>query len=1095
MAPKRVKIIRDELVAMGVDLSQVRWTGALRCHSAMRHIGESIEEQKTAIEINRIVKGCREHLLAEIKECQPKVVLLVGNIALKTAFNRKSGMDKYKGSIFQEGDITYLVTKDPLHIPKKSRAEAEFLASLKKVKACLTGKLEGDGKYMMPKTTAELQAARKILMSQDVLTFDFEIAMSLSKGVRDTDKLLGCGFSWEAGKAIYIPLDHKDSPFNGTQEAHDVVKEVLAAKGIKKIAHNGYFDCHAAKVFYKELPANFHFDTMLAHHLLDPTTGTHGLKYLAGMHTDLGGYEEKISAILDKLPKAERNYGVLPLDMIAKYCCIDADVTFRLYGRFKFELEEMNLTGFFEKITMPTIMTLIDMRVRGFNLDLGKLDMLIDLYEKEVVSTLKEVIACPKVQETNAELNVNSPKQIAKLLFEVYKLPVLKKTASGAPAADMATLLRAASTIKDEGEVSTFINAYLAHKKAKKTLATYLISMREKAHKTEDGIRIYTDYRPLTETGRLMCVKGDTLVQTRKGLVEMQDVRVGDEVATHKGRYRKVLKEIFKGYDTMVTITMDNGESLTCTPSHKLLLKDGSWKTVEEIENVSIENVGEEPREYTEDFGVVLRHGLGANSSEGGRGAGDIIPQRRGSGQGESIPEATKGRTGQQVLSFQNRKQKPNDSKERTATSQLEGGLRRRLRIQDEEGRTEEVLRTSDSLCGTRIEDSSGTTIGDSTRTPHRRRHAEQSSRQLSGCNHQGAQGYPPLAGRNNKDSVRIESISVAGTYGVYDITVEEDHSYLAAGIYSHNSSSPNLQNLPADHDKKHKVKDIFTAPKGYQFMEMDFSQIELRNLANTTRDEQLVGAYLNGEDLHTKTAQLLFQRDEVTSGERKLGKTINFASVYGAGPWRLAETITTGNLLDGPETLAMVMDTLGLDAKQAKTRISRNLNAALADVGEVLLDRFFSSYPAVSSWQTKIESYVAKHEHLRTPFGRIRYIETRTKRGAKYTAQWQNIARNTPIQSVSSDCLLLSLVACNDLLKARGAKTKVVGTVHDSILFYIHEDEMDLLPIIKKEMEIAPTRFMPDFFVVPLVADIQIGPSWGKIVPLELDDTATSVL
>ena len=72
IAPKRVKIIRDQLIEMGVDLKQVRWTGALRCHSAMRHAGETIEEQKTAIEINRIVKGCRDHLLAEIKECDPR---------------------------------------------------------------------------------------------------------------------------------------------------------------------------------------------------------------------------------------------------------------------------------------------------------------------------------------------------------------------------------------------------------------------------------------------------------------------------------------------------------------------------------------------------------------------------------------------------------------------------------------------------------------------------------------------------------------------------------------------------------------------------------------------------------------------------------------------------------------------------------------------------------------------------------------------------------------------------------------------------------------------------------------------------------------
>ena len=909
--------IRRALADNEVKLSTVRYTGALRCPKPHMKL-----ELLNDYAVKTYIRGCRENLQDEIKALSPKVVVLLGNTALNAALPTRSGIAKYAGSIFQYDDITYLVTYDP----KFNETFHLFKKHMTKVPLALKEELiEPDTDYKIIKDDRELAIAEKILSSVDAFAFDFEVDCQLVNGAfAEEDKLLSIAFCWEDKKGICIPLDHKDSPFNGVPQAHAAVKRILT-NNVEKIAHNGVFDCHVAHHFYAGLKVkNFAFDTLLAHHLIDPTRGTHSLKYLATIHTNFGGYEEKVAEILSKLPRAERTYGKIPIDLLTFYNCIDTDVTWRLYNMFKLELQRKNLYTFFKDITMPTHETVLDMKIRGIYVNTDVLDALQVQYTNDVKDTLSALMNL-KVLRTMPNINLNSTAQLKELLYKKYKFPVVKKTSTDNPSTDAMTLAMLKKKVEKDSEAWQFLNLFTKYKKLTKLQTTYIERYRENII---DGY-IFTNYLIFgTETGRLSCVKGDTLVQTRKGLVEMQDIRVGDEVATHKGRYRKVLKEIFKGHDTMVTVTMDNGESLTCTSSHKLLLKDGSWKTVEEIATAAIK---------------------------------------------------------------------------------------------------------------------------------------------------------PLLAGYNNKDSVRIESISAAGTYGVYDITVEEDHTYLAAGIYSHNSNSPNLQQIPSEYDQsKLKVKSMFEAPEGFNFVELDFSQVELRNLANVTGDEALINAYNSGEDIHAATAKNLFNTEDITDQQRQLGKTINFGSVYGAGPKRLAAIIDSSGLLSQDELIEYFSHFVDEAPISTQRRLPKEIIICRG-----LLEAFYSQYPEIRKWQNKVIDATQKSMWVQSPFGRRRHIKYPANLKSLSNSELANLNNqsiNFPIQSVSSDCLLLSINAIHKYLTANCNST-VVGTVHDSILFYIDKQEQEaLLPKLIKLMEDAPYEYAPNFFKVKLIADAAVGPSWGDL-------------
>jgi len=779
------KLLKDQ----GIAANSVRYTGALRCRTSKE---SSIHGSMVSLQ-KQYVKACRPYLVDEIAAMQPKVVLLCGNLALAAVFPRRSGIAKYAGSIFQKEDVTYIVTYDPTLSEKRELVKSHT----KKVKLALDNALiETDVDYKVVKTKEELERVEEALGKVRNIAFDFEVDCSLStSGFVDGDKILCVSFCWGEKKGVCIPLDHEDSPFNGSSLAHKTVKNILT-NNVPKIAHNGIYDCYVAYHFYNGLKVkNYKFDTLLAHHLLDPTQGTHSLKYLASLYTNFGGYEEKLQEILEALPLVERRYGKIPIDMLTFYNCIDTDITFRLFNRFSKNLEDRDLEKLFYEVVMPTHETVLDLKIKGVLVSLEVLEKLEVQYEEDINTLFSMIKKLPAVKDME-NLNLNSLTQLREILFKRYKLYTqrVKKTKSGEFSTDVHALAVLKAFAKDKGkkEASVFLEACLRYKKLIKIKSTYV-----------DGLK----------------------------------------------------PKIMNGY---------------IFPDYLI-------------------------------FG-----------SASGR-----------------------------------------------------------------------------------------------------------------------------LASRN-----------------------------------------PNFQNQPTEFVKdKLKIKDMFVAPDNYKFVEMDFSQIELRNLANVANEKKLIKAFNNDDDIHKETAKAIFKVDEVTDEQRKLGKTINFSSVYGAGPFKIVDILQESKLLSYQELQKLFPNILPANL----TSLNKTLSF---DVGRALIDTFYKQWPRVLEWQTEQREKSRKTGCTESPFGRRRVLNYRTDgyTTSGYTASVENQAINHPIQSVSSDCLFLAMNAVNNELN-KNWKSFIVGTVHDSILLYVHDDEQEeVLPIIKKLMVETPVEYDPEFFKVKLEVDVKIGKSWGRL-------------
>jgi DNA polymerase-1 len=297
-------------------------------------------------------------------------------------------------------------------------------------------------------------------------------------------------------------------------------------------------------------------------------------------------------------------------------------------------------------------------------------------------------------------------------------------------------------------------------------------------------------------------------------------------------------------------------------------------------------------------------------------------------------------------------------------------------------------------------------------------------------------------------------------------------------------SRKPNMQNIPSEFDdipKDKKIKSIFVAPPGYKIVCADYSQIELRNLGNTTCDTALIDAFNSGVDLHLQTASNIFGKpiEQVKPGERKMGKTANFGIVYGAGKYRLANEIDEKAGLSDEEVFSAAKN-LGV------YNSNKNRNETLIDIAESIREIIYNSWPEVRQWQKTTISDTKRQGYVYTPFGRVRYLPLPVRPSDGQKIHQANQAINTPIQSVSSDCLLLAMISLNNKLK--GMKSYIVGQVHDSIILYVHNDEYSkVLHEVKTTMEQEPKKFMPKFFKIPMIADIESGEVWSSLEPVKI--------
>lgn len=259
----------------------------------------------------------------------------------------------------------------------------------------------------------------------------------------------------------------------------------------------------------------------------------------------------------------------------------------------------------------------------------------------------------------------------------------------------------------------------------------------------------------------------------------------------------------------------------------------------------------------------------------------------------------------------------------------------------------------------------------------------------------------------------------------------------------------PNLQQIP----KKSDFKNIFVPlPEHDILLTMDYSQAELRVMAGLSQDTGLMTAYKQNIDIHLLTAANILNKDisDITDDERYIAKTINFSLIYGSS----AEAIS---------------------------------NKFNRDIDEVkfFIDQWYRLYPGVMKYRNKVIYTATQHKEIKTPFGRKRRLIFINSKNKYKASEAQRQAFNFMIQSTAADFTALTLNKVYKYIKTTGIKAAIVNTVHDSIMVSTTFDSVkELAYQIKDIAENHPTPWMHG---VPMVAEFELGKSWGKTTPISI--------
>ena len=257
-------------------------------------------------------------------------------------------------------------------------------------------------------------------------------------------------------------------------------------------------------------------------------------------------------------------------------------------------------------------------------------------------------------------------------------------------------------------------------------------------------------------------------------------------------------------------------------------------------------------------------------------------------------------------------------------------------------------------------------------------------------------------------------------------------------------SSDPNLQNIPVKTDEGIKIRQGFVAEKGSILMGIDYSQIELRVLAQLSGDENLRAAYQNNMDLHSLTARKIFElseNDEVTREQRIIAKTINFSIIYGKTAFGLAKE-------------------LGITQREASEYI----------------ERYFNQYPRVKEFEKEIVEFTEKNGYTETLFGRRRIIEGINSKNKNIKSQAERMAVNSVIQGTAAEVLKQVMIEIYRYIKDK-AGISLLLQVHDELIFEISQDRLEeYRENIEKIM-----KECVKFDSVPLEINTNIGVNWAE--------------
>lgn len=291
---------------------------------------------------------------------------------------------------------------------------------------------------------------------------------------------------------------------------------------------------------------------------------------------------------------------------------------------------------------------------------------------------------------------------------------------------------------------------------------------------------------------------------------------------------------------------------------------------------------------------------------------------------------------------------------------------------------------------------------------------------------------------------VKLNSTYVEGLLNIVNPISNRIHSSFNQTITTTgriSSTEPNLQNIPVKLEIGRNIRKVFIADENCKLVDADYSQVELRVLAQMSQDENMIDAFKHNEDIHTKTASQVFDVDakDVTSELRSAAKAINFGIVYGKSDFGLA-------------------DDLNIPVKQAKEYI----------------EGYFEKYDKIKNYMDQTIEKATEDGYVTTIFNRRRYIPEIKSSNFMERNRGKRFAMNAPIQGSAADIIKIAMVNVYKKLEEKNLKSKLILQVHDELIVEAIKEELDIVKsIVKDEMENAV------LMDVHLDVDLNIGDSW----------------
>ncbi|HEA29956.1 MAG TPA: DNA polymerase I [Leeuwenhoekiella sp.] len=271
---------------------------------------------------------------------------------------------------------------------------------------------------------------------------------------------------------------------------------------------------------------------------------------------------------------------------------------------------------------------------------------------------------------------------------------------------------------------------------------------------------------------------------------------------------------------------------------------------------------------------------------------------------------------------------------------------------------------------------------------------------------------------------------------------VHTDYMQTVAATGRLSSNNPNLQNIPIRTERGRQVRKAFV-PKNedYILLAADYSQIELRIIAALSKEENMMQAFKEGQDIHATTAARVFDvpLDEVSREQRSNAKTVNFGIIYGVSAFGLSN----------------------------QTELSRSES-------KELIETYYKTYPQLRNYMSEQVAYARENGYVSTVLGRRRYLKDINSSNQMVRGAAERNAVNAPIQGSAADIIKIAMINIHKKLQEENYKTKMLLQVHDELVFDVYKPELEKVKeMIKHEMEHAYT------LDVPLDVELGIGENW----------------